>query len=64
LTLVHFINRHNLHSSHYKDCEFSRTTGDELWRAGESDVRVAMMRPGLSQAIDPGHAIRIYKESR
>ena len=64
LTLVHFINRHNTFSSHFKDCEFSRATVDELWNAGQTDVRYAMTRPALSQAIDLGHGMRIYNEAR
>lgn len=64
LTLVHFINRHNTYSSHFKDCEFSRATVNELWNAGQSDVRHAMTRPELRQATDLGHGMRIYDATR
>lgn len=64
LTLVHFINRHDTHSSYFKDCEFSRATVNELWNAGQSDVRHAITRPALRQAIDLGHGMRIYDATR
>jgi NTE family protein len=63
-TLVHFINRHDTYSSHFKDCEFSRATVNELWDAGKCDVRHAMTRPALRQAIDLGHGVRIYDATR
>lgn len=60
LTLVHFINRHDTHSSHFKDCEFSRATVNELWDAGQQDVLLAMTRPELNQVTDLGHGMRIF----
>jgi NTE family protein len=64
LTLVHFVNQHNTSSSYFKDCEFSRTTVSELWNAGQHDVRDAMSRPELRQAMDLGHGMRIYDATR
>jgi NTE family protein len=64
ITLVHFINRHNTYSSNLKDCEFSRATVSELWKAGHDDVRHAMNRPELSQVTDLGHGIRIFDATR
>jgi NTE family protein len=60
VTLVHFTNRHGTCSSHFKDTEFSRVTVDELWAAGESDVRQAIAHPEWRSLTDLGHGIRIY----
>lgn len=64
ITLVHFINRHNTYSSNVKDCEFSRATVSELWKAGHDDVRHAMNRPDWSQVTDLGHGIRVFDATR
>lgn len=64
LTLVHFINQHNTSSSHFKDCEFSRATVNELWDAGQRDVRHATTQSELQQAIELGHGMRIYEATR
>jgi NTE family protein len=64
ITLVHFINRHNTHSSNVKDCEFSRATVNELWQAGHNDVRHAINRPAWSQVTDLGHGLRIFDATR
>jgi len=60
VTLVHFTNRHGTYSSHFKDTEFSRVTVDELWAAGEADVRHAIAHPEWRRLTDLGHGIRIY----
>jgi NTE family protein len=60
VTLVHFTNRHGTCSSHFKDTEFSRATVDELWAAGEGDVRQAITHPEWRRLTDLGHGIRIY----
>jgi NTE family protein len=60
VTLIHFTNRHGTYSSHFKDTEFSRATVDELWTAGEGDVRQAIAHPEWRRLTDLGHGIRIY----
>jgi NTE family protein len=60
VTLVRFTNRHSTQSSHFKDAEFSRATVDELWAAGEMDVREAIAHPEWRHLTDLGHGIRIY----
>jgi NTE family protein len=60
VTLVHFTNRHGTQSSHFKDAEFSRATVDELWAAGETDVREAIAHPEWRHLTDLGHGVRIY----
>jgi NTE family protein len=60
VTLVHFINHHGTYSSHFKDAEFSRATVDELWAAGEADVRNAFAHPEWQRLTDLGHGIRFY----
>jgi NTE family protein len=60
VTLIHFTNRHGTQSSHFKDAEFSRATVDELWEAGETDVREAIAHPEWRHLTDLGHGIRVY----
>jgi NTE family protein len=60
VTLVHFTNRHDTQSSHFKDAEFSRATVDELWAAGETDVREAIAHPEWRHLTDLGHGVRVF----
>jgi NTE family protein len=60
VTLIHFTNRHGTDSSRFKDAEFSRATVEELWTAGETDVREAIAHPEWRHLTDLGHGIRIY----
>lgn len=64
VTLVHFINRHDTYSSHFKDFEFSRATVTELWEAGQNDVRHAIAHPEWRQLTDLGHGMRVYDITR
>jgi NTE family protein len=64
VTLVHFINRHDTYSSHFKDAEFSRATVTELWEAGQSDVRHAIAHPEWRRLTDLGHGMRVYDITR
>jgi NTE family protein len=64
VTLVHFINRHDTSSSHFKDAEFSRVTVAELWEAGQTDVRHAIAHPEWRRLTDLGHGMRVYDITR
>lgn len=64
VTLVHFINRHDTSSSHFKDAEFSRATVAELWEAGQTDVRHAIDHPEWRRLTDLGYGIRVYDITR
>jgi NTE family protein len=64
VTLVHFINRHDTSSSHFKDAEFSRVTVAELWEAGQTDVRHAIAHPEWRRLTDLGYGIRVYDITR
>jgi NTE family protein len=62
--LVHFINRHDTYSSHFKDFEFSRATVSELWEAGQDDVLHAIAHPEWPRLTDLGHGMRVYDVTR
>jgi NTE family protein len=64
VTLVHFINRHDTYSSHFKDFEFSRATVSELWEAGQDDVLHAIAHPEWPRLTDLGHGMRVYDVTR
>jgi NTE family protein len=64
VTLVHFINRHDTYSSHFKDFEFSRATVTELWEAGQDDVLHAIAHPEWPRLTDLGHGMRVYDVTR
>jgi NTE family protein len=64
VTLVHFINRHDTSSSHFKDAEFSRATVAELWEAGQTDVRHAIAHPEWRRLTDLGYGMRVYDITR
>lgn len=60
VSLVHLINRHTLHTSQYKDCEFSRETVDELRNAGLTDVRRLLGDPEWMRVTEMGNGLRVY----
>ncbi|MGV2291728.1 patatin-like phospholipase family protein [Trinickia sp. YCB016] len=60
VALVHFTNRHNTHSSDFKDYEFSRATMTELWEGGLSDVRGAIEREEWHNVVELAEGIRIF----
>lgn len=60
VSLVHLINRHEMRTSQYKDCEFSRTTVNDLWNAGLSDVRRLISDPEWMRVTEMGNGLRVY----
>ena len=61
LSLVHFVNRHDTHSSDFKDYEFSRATVSQLWQGGLDDVRRMLAEPEARVEYDLGHRVRSYE---
>lgn len=60
LSLIHLVNRHDTQSSEFKDCEFSRATVNELWRAGQGDIRKVLTRPDACRITDIGNGVRAF----
>ena len=64
ITIAHLINRRLDHSAQSKDCEFSRTTVNELWAEGLADVRQAISDVEWLEPRQLGHGIRVYDLTR
>ena len=64
VTIVHLINRRNVHSSHAKDYEFSRATVRDLWLSGRDDVRRSVAHPEMLRASEGGGGMRVYDLAR
>ncbi len=64
VTIVHLINRRNVHSSHAKDYEFSRATVRDLWLSGRDDVRRSVTHPEMLRASEGGGGMRVYDLAR
>ena len=61
LSLIHLINRHDTGSADFKDYEFSRATGDDLWRGGQHDVQKVLARPEDCRVTDYGNGVRLFE---
>ncbi len=64
VTIVHLINRRNVHSSQAKDYEFSRATVRDLWASGRDDVRRTVTHPEMLRASEAGDGMRVYDLAR
>jgi NTE family protein len=64
ITIAHLINRRLEHSAQSKDCEFSRTTVNELWAEGLADVRRAIADAEWMEPRELGHGVRVYDLTR
>ena len=64
VTIVHLINRRNVHSSQAKDYEFSRATVRDLWASGRDDVRRTVTHPEMLRASEAGDGMRVYDLTR
>ena len=64
VTVVHLINRRNVHSSQAKDYEFSRATVRDLWASGRDDVRRTVSHPEMLRASEAGDGMRVYDLAR
>ncbi len=60
ISLVQLINRHDTHSSSFKDYEFSRATVNELWQAGLDDVRRTTAHPQWCRAAQHHEGLREF----
>jgi NTE family protein len=61
LSMVRLVNRHNTHSSNFKDCEFSRATVTDLWDGGYSDACRMLAQPEARIVTDIGNGVRFYE---
>jgi NTE family protein len=64
VTLVHLINRHDTGSAGIKDYEFSRTTLEELWRAGCADVQRSAAEADWDDALRPHQGVHVVDLTR
>jgi NTE family protein len=64
VTIAHLINRRLEHSAQSKDCEFSRSTVNELWAEGLADVRRAVADVEWLEPRQLGNGIRVYDLTR
>ena len=64
ISLVQLINRHDTHSSSFKDYEFSRATVNELWSAGVKDVRRTVAHPEWCRATEHHEGMREFDLTR
>jgi NTE family protein len=61
LSLVRVVNRHNTHSSDFKDYEFSRATVTDLWNDGHDDACRMIAGPDARTVTEIGNGCRIYE---
>lgn len=64
ISLVQLINRHDTRSSVAKDYEFSRSTVDDLWRAGRLDVQQCTAKRDWREATARHEGMRVYDLTR
>ena len=64
VSLVHLINRHDTRSASVKDYEFSRTTVDELWKAGQADVAHSVHHADWGRAVAPREGVHVFDLTR
>jgi NTE family protein len=60
LSLVHLVNRQDTRSRSFTDCDFSRSTVTDLWRAGDDDIRHVMTNPMACRVTDLGNGVRAF----
>jgi NTE family protein len=60
LSLVRLVNRHNTHSSDFKDFEFSRATIVDLWNAGHDDACRMIASPDARTVTEIGNGFNVY----
>jgi NTE family protein len=61
VSLVHVINRHSLHTSQYKDTEFSRATVTDLWSAGLADLQRTLTDHASLRETKVGKTLHVYE---
>jgi NTE family protein len=60
ITIAHLINRRFAHSTNSKDYEFSRTTVQQLWKAGLEDVRRTCSNREWLKARELVSGVRVF----
>jgi NTE family protein len=64
ISIVHLIYRRGEYESQSKDYEFSRTSVEEHWKAGQNDVRRTLRQKAWRDRIRPEYGVAVFDLSR